>query len=154
MGLAAACTLAFCGCRKQAKVNAPRLTSSTTQPAPEITAEPPYVIPDKLPVRATLSLVRTDDGAAVYKATFDQKFAFDPEKANLALNVNTTGWRYHGRIVITDKDDNERPGSRRTRSFTSSRRRPSSSICRKNTCLPPHGEPVDQAGRRYAADPQ
>jgi hypothetical protein len=54
--------------------------------------------------------VKTDNGASVYNATFDKPFEFDPSRAQLAFDINTVGWTYHGRIVVTNKNDDSDAG--------------------------------------------
>lgn len=106
--------VAFFGCKKESTVTAPPPpTTPATEPpeAVEPPPPPPYKVPDKLPVRATVAFFKKDDGAAIYKVTFGQSFTFDPTKAKLALDVNTVSWTYHGRIVITNKNDEEAAGS-------------------------------------------
>ena len=110
--LSAGIGVALCGCKKESASTAPA-ANSAPEPAqaPEPPPPPPYVLPDKLPVPATLTFVKQDNGAAVYKATFDKKFEFDPARAQLAMDINTVGWTYHGRIVVTNKDDDDNAGA-------------------------------------------
>lgn len=65
-----------------------------------------YEIPDQLPARAKLTLVRTERKASLYKATWDETFQFDPNQAGLALDMNTIGWLSMARISIANKDNN------------------------------------------------
>ncbi len=111
--LCAADCVVLCGCKKESAVTPPPASTPGTEPveAVEPPPPPPYKVPDKLPVRATLALLKQDDGAAIYKVAFAQSFAFDPAKAKLALDVNTVGWTYHGRLVITNKSDDDAAGA-------------------------------------------
>jgi hypothetical protein len=103
--------VALCGCKKESTATAPSSTpASEPAQAVEPPPPPPYKVPDKLPVRATLKFVKTDNGASVYKATFDKPFEFDPSRAQLAFDINTVGWTYHGRIVVTNKNDDSDAG--------------------------------------------
>ncbi len=107
-----AVTCAMCGCKKQTAATAPPADSAAQAPdAPPPPPPPPYIVPDKLPVHATVAFVKQEEGANIYKATFDSKFEFDPSRALLALDVNTVGWAYHGRLVILNKDNDENAGA-------------------------------------------
>ena len=110
--LSALTCVALCGCKKESTATAPPAPTPVADPAPPVEPPPPppYKFPDKLPVHATLTFVKAENGAATYKATFDTKFEFDPARAQLAFDINTVGWTYHGRIVVTNKNDDADAG--------------------------------------------
>ena len=105
-------TSAGCG-KKDAPAPPPQAAAMPDQPAvaPDVPSPPAYKVPDTLPASATLRLVKQENGASIYNAVWSTPFAFDPKLADLGLDINTVGWAYNGKIVITNKDDDESLGS-------------------------------------------
>ena len=99
------------GCDKKENSAPPAQAAPQQQAEQEPVAAPPYKVPDTLPARAELKLVKQENGASIYKANWPSTFTYDPKLAGLALDVNTAGWAYKGKIVITNKEDDESAGS-------------------------------------------